>query len=367
MWGTEGVHTLYQLSSFRRASFRRGAGLGLAVLAVTLSFVLGGTDERTATAATCPALPCLRVDAVPGGGVDESASVGSTFSADILLEGAGSAVYSYQFVLRYNANVVSAVTPTSFAPSGWDCVLLPPSGRLPEDHTYADGDPATGEAFLGCFGAAGTATAVSNGLVGRVSFFVVGSGTSELRLQNVIVGDGVGIELVSCESPGDVAAGSCTNAAVSTGGTPPPPPPPPGGGNTCTVAVALDGETVLCRDGSRVRFAGVGSPLGADAGTGWATAVTQWFLAGKTITVQTDGQAFDQFGSRWGYALLIGNDGNEYNISALLIYVGMARHIPDGVNNLHNGWLSAAQTWARTACWNMWDGGNPWGAEAGCF
>ncbi len=323
-------------------------------------------DERTASAANCSELPCLRVDAVPGGGVDETASVAGTFSADIVLEGTGGTVASFQFVLQYNPNVVSAVTPTSVVPGGWDCSLSAPSARLPEDSGYADGDPATAEAYLACFKLDNGAANAPDGVIGRVSFFVVGSGSSNLRLMELLVADDDGVDLIHCSE--DVPLGSCTNAAVSTGGAPPPPPPPPpGGGNTCTVAIALDGETVLCTDGSRVRFIGVGSPLGADAGAAWATAVTQWFLAGKTITVQTDGQPVDQFGSRWAYALLIGSDSNEYNISALLIFVGMARHIPDGVNNLHNDWFSAAQNWARTACWNMWDGGNPWGAEAGCF
>jgi hypothetical protein len=132
------------------------------------------------------------------------------------------------------------------------------------------------------------------------------------------------------------------------------------------VQFAIDGETVQCADGSRVRFIGVASPLGADAGTDWARAVTQWFLAGKTITLEKDAQEFDQFGSRWAYPHVTGTNGNDYNISVLLIYVGMARHWPDGQNNLHSDWLAASQVWARTACWNMWDGGNPWAMESGC-
>jgi hypothetical protein len=134
----------------------------------------------------------------------------------------------------------------------------------------------------------------------------------------------------------------------------------------CLVSYAIDGETVQCDDGSRVRFVGVASPLGADPGADWATNLTQWFMAGKTLTLETDAAPADPFGSRYGYPHVIGTDGNDYNISALLIYIGMAHHLPDGVNVRNDAWFDAAQTWARTACWNMWAAGNPFAAESGC-
>jgi outer membrane protein assembly factor BamB len=137
-------------------------------------------------------------------------------------------------------------------------------------------------------------------------------------------------------------------------------------GGQCTIAHAIDGETVQCADGSRVRFVGVASPLGADAGSGWATALTNWLLAGKTLTLEVDATPFDQFGSRYGYPHVRGTDGNDYNVSVLLVYVGMAHHLSDGVNTRHGEWLNAAQNWARAACWNMWASGNPFAAESGC-
>ena len=75
----------------------------------------------------------------------------------------------------------------------------------------------------------------------------------------------------------------------------------------------------------------------------------------------------DQFGQRFAYPHVIGSDGQDYNVAVLLIYVGMARHFPDGVNNRHAGWMGGAQTWARVACWNMWGPANPWSFESGCF
>jgi endonuclease YncB( thermonuclease family) len=318
-----------------------------------------GAGARTAHAADCGGQPCLRIDAVTGGGIDETATVSGVFVADILVQNANNSTEAFQFTLRYNRAVLNALPPGGIVP-GFDCSTLPPSADV-------DGDPSTGDAFLGCFMGIGSATPGSDGVVARVAFAVVGSGSSDLRLTDVVVGGASAETLVACEYANNEPAGLCLGAAVSTSGAPPPPPPPPPPGpDGCNVVSALDGETVLCGDGTYVRFVGVSSPLGADPGADWARALTDWFLRGKTITLETDVTPTDEFGHRFGYPHVIGTDGNDYNISVLLIYVGMARHAPDGTNARYSDWLSASQTWARTACWNMWHGGNPWGAESGC-
>lgn len=344
----------------------------LTVLAAALALAVvlasgAGSGAQTARAASCGSGPCLRVDAVPGGGIDEVASVGSTFSVDIVADQLGGELLgAFQFVLLYNRSVLVAGVPQPLGlPGSFACSPPDPSGDLPEDHVAADGDPATGDAFLVCF--TSSSAGVGNQPIARVNFTAVAAGSSELRLFYASAGTPDGNELFGCEPPG-LVGGGCTNASISTsGGGSPPPPPPPGDPNSCLVSYAADGETVVCSDGSRLRFLGVGSPLGADAGAGWATALTNWFLAGKTVTLEFDVTPFDQFGQRFAYPHVIGTDGADYNISALLIYVGMARHVPDGVNTRYDGWLGAAQTWGRTACWNMWSRGNPWGPEAGCF
>lgn len=343
--------------------------LALAIVAgVTLSRSLD--NGTSAEAATCGTGPCLRVDAIPGGGIDESANVGTTFSVDIVAQQLGSnRIGAFNFVLLYNPSVLSAAAPQGVAlPGGFLCGPPDATGRLPEDSNIADGDPATGDAFLACY-SSDASVSVGEGAIARVNFTAIGSGSSQLRLRGVTLGDASGTEILSCESGTPPTGGGCTNGSVSTsgGGTPPPPPSPPGDPNTCTVAYAVDGETVVCSDGSRLRFIGVGSPLGADAGSAWATAVTQWFLAGKTVSLEFDVTPTDPFGQRFAYPHVIGTDGLDYNISVLLIYIGMARHIPDGVNTRHDGWLNGSQTWARVACWNMWGRGNPWSGESGCF
>lgn len=143
-------------------------------------------------------------------------------------------------------------------------------------------------------------------------------------------------------------------------------PTPALNGGQCSVAYAIDGETVQCIDGTIVRFLGVASPLGSDPGSGWATAVTNWLFVGKTLTLELDAAPIDEFGHRYGYPHVKGTDGADYNISVLLIYVGMAHHHSDGVNVRYDAWLDGAQAWARIACWNMWAAANPFAAESGC-
>jgi endonuclease YncB( thermonuclease family) len=337
----------------------------VAIMAVcALAFgTFANRADQPAEAANC-AGPCLRIDAIPGGGIDESASVGSTFSVDIVAQNLPQmGLFAFNFVVLYDATVLSAQPPTG--PAGFSCTPPDPSGDLPEDSSQADGDPATGDAFLSCFM---PDAHLGNGPIARINFTSLRAGSSQLRFINVSAGGMDGIETLSC-NPVISTAGECYGATVSTtgGGTPPPPPPPPPvGANQCLVSFALDGETVRCADGSHVRFIGVGSPLGADAGAGWATAVTNWFLSGKVITLEYDTTMTDQFGQRYAYPHVTGTDGNDYNISVLLIYVGMAVHYPDNVNNKYRDWLGAAEVWARTACWNLWDGGNPLAHISGC-
>lgn len=357
---------------FWNESARRCALLS-AVVALLAVFAADGALRQTgrAVAASCGPGPCLRVDALPGGGIDETATVGWEADVDIVLEDAGD-IGAFNFVLIYDRAVATADPPSTagLGTSSMDCSLPPSSGALPEDSMSADHSAATGDAFISCFSATGVP---GGGVIARVHLRAVAPGTTQLTLAQVAVGSLNGTELVSCNPVIDQPGGGCTNAGLTmlggTGAPPPAPtpgPPPPQSGGTCAVTSAIDGETVQCADGSRVRFAGVASPLGADPGAGWATAVTQWFLAGKPISIETDVSATDEFGSRYGYPHVTGADGADYNISVLLIYVGMAHHVSDGVNVRYNDWLAASQVWARTACWNMWAAGNPFAAESGC-
>jgi hypothetical protein len=135
----------------------------------------------------------------------------------------------------------------------------------------------------------------------------------------------------------------------------------------CHVTHAIEGNLVQCADGRHVHFIGVGSPTGAEAGSGWARTVTNWFLGGKTITLENDTSLTDGTGAAFAYPHVVGSDGADYNISAVLIYVGMAKSTPDGINIAHAGWFDASQSYAKSQCWNMWKAGNPWAGESGCL
>jgi hypothetical protein len=328
-----------------------------------MAVLAGPGASPGAAAASCPATPCLRVDAIPGGGVDDAASVSGTFTVDIVLEGGNDNIAAFNFNLAYDRQVLRAGIPTNagLESAGFLCDSPPPTGAI--DPRRVGEDPATDEAFFSCYQGPDVQT-LHDGPVARVPFTLLAPGTSSLHLLVVAAADNNSVTQISCDPEG-TSAGACTDASVSTSGGGPPPPPPPSG-DQCAVTFALDGETVQCADGSRVRFVGVASPLGNDAGSAWATALTQWFMAGKTLTLETDAAPFDQFGSRYGYAHVIGTDGADYNISALLIFVGMAHHLSDGVNVRNDAWFDAAQVWARTACWNMWAPGNPFAGESGC-
>ena len=91
--------------------------------------------------------------------------------------------------------------------------------------------------------------------------------------------------------------------------------------------------------------------------------MTNWFLAGKTITLETDVSLTDGTGAAFAYPHVVGTDSADYNMSAVLIYVGMARSTSDGVNVAHVDWFNASQSYAKSQCWNMWKAGNPWARQ----
>jgi hypothetical protein len=342
----------------------RTMAAGLAIAAIAAVTMLAGQGARPALASPCGGAPCLYVDAVAGGPVQSAASVGSAFDVDIYASNFTPAplIGRFNFTLLYDASLLVAGAPTTagLASAGYDCTFLPASGDLPESDGFSDGNPATGDAFITC---ASTGAFVGDGPIARISFSSLAAGTSSLTLYATEVDNTVGAEILTCNPVVTWAAGGCHGATVTFAAPPvlPPPPLPP-----CSVTFAIEGNLVQCADGGQVRFIGVGSPVGSAPGAGWARTVTNWFLAGKTITLETDTTFVDGSGARLAYPHYLGGDGADYNISALLIYIGMARSTPDGTNLSHLDWFNSAQVWARNACWNMWKAGNPWAAESGC-
>jgi|CXWL01.1.fsa_nt_gi hypothetical protein len=333
--------------------------MALLMAVVVVGTLVGSGRPGAVLAAPCGGVLCLQVDTIPGGSADNFAFVGSTFAVDILSRNYSSDnVGTFRFVLQYDATLLQASAPSTAGHATAVFACAGATGDLAEAHPDADGNPATGEAYIYCDGGG---LNVFDTVLASITFTSLSAGVSNLDLKRVQVGDFAGIENMSC-LPVITYAGLCGSSSVDFVGPVVLPPPAI---SPCSVQFAVHGSLLQCLDGRRVRLIGVDNPLPGDPGGDWSTTVTNWFLAGKTVTLETDTQLLD--GTDYlAYPHVTGTDGNDYNMSALLIYVGMARYAAHPVNLTHDGWFGAAQNYARSQCWNMWANGNPWAWDSGC-
>jgi hypothetical protein len=342
----------------------RTAILGATLATVAVGGAIFGSGHATpALASPCGGAPCLWIDAIPGGPVNTTATVGHEFDVDVYADNFAGNIGTLRFTLVYDKALLSADAPKTATLSTSLFVCAGATGALPESDPNADGNPATGDAYIYCDG---TPAGVSNGPIARVHFTSLMAGADTLSLINAQIGSNVGLEIMSC-APVIVTPGYCGPATVTFDAPPvlpPPPLPPP---DPCHVTHAIEGNLVQCADGRHVHFIGVGSPIAAEAGSGWARTVTNWFLAGKTITLETDVSLTDGTGAVFAYPHVVGTDSADYDMSAVLIYVGMARSTSDGINVAHVGWFNSSESYAKSQCWNMWKAGNPWASESACL
>lgn len=130
----------------------------------------------------------------------------------------------------------------------------------------------------------------------------------------------------------------------------------------CTVETVIDGASFACRDGTRVRLMHLGSP--APCGADWARAALAMFLPpGRQVGLEYDTARRDAAGRAVAAPIVIGSDGHAYNMTIVMVYVGLARAVDDG-NGKFLGLTRASETWARGAYWNMWAPGQP--LSSGC-
>jgi hypothetical protein len=61
-----------------------------------------------------------------------------------------------------------------------------------------------------------------------------------------------------------------------------------------------------------------------------------------------------------------GTDGTDYNISIVMVYVGLAKAAYYGDNARYLDWAKNSETWARNAGWNMWKPGGPFNGATDC-
>lgn len=137
-------------------------------------------------------------------------------------------------------------------------------------------------------------------------------------------------------------------------------------GDPCTVASVVDGDTFTCSSGLTVRMLGITAPAVGQCGGEWAkAALANIFLTpGRTVYLRYD-VGRTSAGATLAAPLWRGADGNDYNLSIVMAFVGLARATPVGTGNfLYQQWASDSEHWAQTAQWNMWAPGKPF--RGGC-
>jgi subtilisin family serine protease len=220
--------------------------------------------------------------------------------------------------------------------------------------------------FLSCFGEApygtGDGTSFSAPQVSGLAALMLSLKPSLTAEQITGILRATATSLPPGDTPGWAGAGRINMLAALQSvrsGTP--------AGEPCTVASVEDGESFACSNGRRVRMLQIEAPQPGACGGEWArAALTYIFLTpGRTVYLQYDDARTDAEGRMLAAPIWRGNDGADYNLSIVLLYVGLARaaEIGDG-NVLFLDWAKASEGWARAAGWNMWAPGKPF--TGGC-
>lgn len=138
-------------------------------------------------------------------------------------------------------------------------------------------------------------------------------------------------------------------------------------GDPCVIASVIDGESFTCTNGQTVRMLQMDAPDIGQCGGDWAKAAEQFiFLTpGRTVYLQYDATRTDERGRTLAAPVWRGSDGGDYNLSIVMVYVGLARAADVGAGNVSfRDWAFASQTWASVAQWNMWAPGSTF--SGGC-
>jgi endonuclease YncB( thermonuclease family) len=135
---------------------------------------------------------------------------------------------------------------------------------------------------------------------------------------------------------------------------------------SCTVERVIDGDTFVCTDGTHVRMLQVDAIELSECGGNWSRdALANIFLKpGTFVRLDYDEVTEDRYGRHLAAPIVRGADGNDYNISIVMVYVGLARAGYYGDNEKYLLWARASQRWAQVAQWNMWAPGGPY--NGGC-
>ncbi len=146
------------------------------------------------------------------------------------------------------------------------------------------------------------------------------------------------------------------------------PPSADAGPASCTVSRVVDGDTFDCTDGTRIRMLQINTPESNECGGAWATsALANIFLRPGTVArLEYDAVTVDRYGRTLAAPIVRGTDGGDYNISIVMVYVGLAKSAYYGDNSKFLTWAQNSETWARNAGWNMWKLGGPYNGGTDC-
>jgi endonuclease YncB( thermonuclease family) len=133
------------------------------------------------------------------------------------------------------------------------------------------------------------------------------------------------------------------------------------------IETVIDGDTFTCTGGRQVRMLQINAPDLGQCGGQWAFDAMRFiFLTpGRAVSLQYDATRTDEFGRTLAVPVWRGADGADYNLSIVMVYVGLALAADVGPGNLaFRDWANASQNWAAAAQWNMWAPGKTF--NGGC-
>lgn len=137
---------------------------------------------------------------------------------------------------------------------------------------------------------------------------------------------------------------------------------------SCIVARVIDGDTFVCDDGAHIRMLQMNAPEPKSCGGAWAGAALRniFLRPGTQVRLDYDAVTVDRYGRHLAAPIVTGTDGADYNISIVMVYVGLAKAAYYGDNAKYLEWAKASEQWAHTAQWNMWAPGGPFNGGTYC-
>jgi endonuclease YncB( thermonuclease family) len=137
---------------------------------------------------------------------------------------------------------------------------------------------------------------------------------------------------------------------------------------SCVVDRVIDGDTFVCDDGAHVRLLQINAPELTACGGAWAAAALRniFLRPGTRVRLDYDAVTVDRYGRHLAAPIVTGTDGSDFNISIVMVYVGLAKAAYYGDNARNLEWARASEAWARTAQWNMWAPGGPFNGGTNC-